>query len=245
MNDAAPIITVAAWKGGVGKTTLAFELAYQLNAVLVDLDWDRGGASRAWGYRHEARRRAPLLDALETGRPPNPLRGGDRKPDLVPSHPDLATNQPDPETLADRLTEWAAAWGRPVVADTHPGGSDATYGAMAAAAGVVVPAPFGVKELDALEGMLTERSDYPLLIVPSMVRTPSARERNRLRALVETYSVPVGPAVPWCPWIPSRQLRIAITSEPVAKRAEPFAEKITDLAGTVRAMTMTGETTDA
>ena len=49
------IITIAAWKGGVGKTELAKELAWLLDGVLVDLDWDAGGATRAWGYRHETR----------------------------------------------------------------------------------------------------------------------------------------------------------------------------------------------
>jgi len=47
----AKIITVAAYKGGVGKTTLALELAYLLDAPLVDLDWDKGGATRRWGYK--------------------------------------------------------------------------------------------------------------------------------------------------------------------------------------------------
>ena len=41
------IITIAAWKGGVGKTELAKELAWLLDGVLVDLDWDAGGATRA------------------------------------------------------------------------------------------------------------------------------------------------------------------------------------------------------
>jgi hypothetical protein len=36
------IVTVAAYKGGVGKTTIALELAYLLAAPLVDLDWDQG-----------------------------------------------------------------------------------------------------------------------------------------------------------------------------------------------------------
>ncbi len=39
------IITVAAYKSGVGKTTLALELAQLLEAPLVDLDWDKGGAT--------------------------------------------------------------------------------------------------------------------------------------------------------------------------------------------------------
>ncbi|MFI0453697.1 ParA family protein [Actinomadura sp. 6N118] len=228
------VTTVAAWKGGVGKTTLAFELAYQLNAVLVDLDWDRGGASRAWGYRHETRRRAMLLDSLENGKPPTPLRGGDRKPDLVPSHPDLAVSQPDPETLADRLSDWARHWGRPVVVDTHPGGGDATFGAMAVSRVVAVPTVFGTKELDALEGMLEEVPDYPLMLVPNLVRAPNTRDRARLRKLATDADVPVAPPVPWCAWIPTRQIRIAITSEPVAKRAEEYTAQIQEVAQAIR-----------
>jgi len=91
-------------QGGVGKTTLAYELAYLLEAPLVDLDWDRGGATRQWGYRHEERLRAPLLDALERGGIPRPVRGI-RKPNLVPSHPDFADNQPAAEDMADALTK--------------------------------------------------------------------------------------------------------------------------------------------
>lgn len=228
------VTTVAAWKGGVGKTTLAYELAYQLDAVLVDLDWDRGGASVAWGYRHEERRRAPLLDALESGKTPTPLRGGSRKPDLMPSHPDLAVMQPEPEVVADHISRWAAEWKRRVVVDTHPGGSDSTYGAMAASRVVAVPAVFGNKELNALEGMLNEVPDYPLLIVPNMVKAPNARQLARLRKLVTDAAVPVAPPVPHESWIPLRQIRIAITSEPVAKRAEPFTAQIRAVAEAVR-----------
>ena len=42
-------------KGGVGKTTLAYELAWLLGAPLVDLEWEGGSASRKWGYRYEDR----------------------------------------------------------------------------------------------------------------------------------------------------------------------------------------------
>ncbi|WP_369974840.1 ParA family protein, partial [Thermobifida halotolerans] len=79
---------MAAYKGGVGKTTIASELAYVMGAVLLDLDWDRGNATRAWGYRTEQRASAPLLDAIEAGRTPRPLVGK-RKADLVPCHEDF------------------------------------------------------------------------------------------------------------------------------------------------------------
>ena len=71
MSDTTParIVTVAAAKGGVGKTTLAYELAAALSGVLVDLDWDAGGATRMWGHDPTRAARAPLLDALERGSP--------------------------------------------------------------------------------------------------------------------------------------------------------------------------------
>ena len=122
------IVTVAAWKGGVGKTELAKELGWIFNGVLVDLDWDNGGASPNWGYRHQTRTTAPLLDALETNRIPRPLTGHGVKADLVPSHPDFAGVQPDEETMANALESWSRAWKRPVVIDTHPGGVPSTLG---------------------------------------------------------------------------------------------------------------------
>ena len=44
------ILTVAAQKGGVGKTTLAYELAAALDAILIDLDFHGGGATNLWGF---------------------------------------------------------------------------------------------------------------------------------------------------------------------------------------------------
>jgi cellulose biosynthesis protein BcsQ len=74
------VLTVAAQKGGVGKTTLAYELAAVLDGVLVDLDFHGGGATNLWGFDPLSTIRAPLLDALEQGpsRTPRPKRRPNR-----------------------------------------------------------------------------------------------------------------------------------------------------------------------
>ncbi|MEX3771472.1 ParA family protein, partial [Mycolicibacterium fortuitum] len=143
------LVAIAAWKGGVGKTEIAKEIAWILAAVLVDLDWDRGNASRAWGYRHETRTNAPLLDAFETGRTPRPLKGGEFRADLVPSHPDWMANQPEDEVVTRHLEQWSTEWRRTIVTDTHPGGGDSTYGAVAAAHVIVAPVVLEQRPLEA------------------------------------------------------------------------------------------------
>ena len=230
------LVTVAAAKGGVGKTTLAYELAYLLRAPLIDLDWDRGGATRQWGYRYEDRMRAPLLDALERGRVPKPVSSV-RKPDLIPSHPDFADNQPAPEDMADALTKWAGEWGRDyVVVDTHPGGVPSTFGAMSVAGVVVVPTVLATKELEALEGMLDELPDYPLLIAPNKVPgAPPAAQVARLGQLVERAGVKVAPVVSHYAWLPRRQIRVALTSyDPEPARIQPFTAELRGLAEAVK-----------
>ena len=233
MSDEPQIYTVASYKGGVGKTTLAAELAYVLGAVLVDLDWDRGNATRAWGYRTEQRARAPMLDAIEAGRVPRPLTGT-RKADLVPCHEDFVETQPEPDTMAALLERWAAEWGRDLVVDTHPGGSPSTLGAMAAAHRILVPAPFGEKEHEALEGMLNQLADYPLMVIPSRVPpVPPARDIARLRRITQEVDVPVGPAVSHYVWLPRRTRRMAVSAPPVSKQGRAFAEEIAAIAEAV------------
>lgn len=230
------IVTVAAYKGGVGKTVLAMELAFLLKAPLVDLEWDNGGASRRWGYRHERAAGRPLLDALARGRTPRPLVGH-RKADLVPGHPALSEVNLPAEEVTAALEKWAAEWGREwVVVDTHPGGFATTLGAMAAADVVVVPTPLRAGELDAVEGMLFEASDYPLFVVPTMIpRAPSLSLNRRLWEMTERYDVPLGPVISWHPDVGERQQRIAVSGlDPTPARWARYAEELAAVAAAVR-----------
>lgn len=210
------IVTVWAPKGGVGKTTLAYEIAYALGGVLVDLEWDDGGARVQWGIREpEPSKRARLLRGFRTGQAPRPLRAK-RRPDLVPGHPDLEDELPQSERLAALLPKWAVEWERPfVVIDTHPGSGRAGRGALAVADLVLVPTLLKTKELNALAGAVVEYRDFPLLIVPNMVPpVPPAKELERLEAIVRSAGVPVAPPVRNHPWWARRQIPSAITSHP-------------------------------
>ena len=226
------IVTVAAWKGGVGKTEIAKELAWLMAGVLVDLDWDRGGASRAWGYRHETRSNAPLLDAFDTGKTPRPLVGGAYRSDLVPSNPALVDNQPAPDKLASQIDQWSQHWRRPIVIDTHPGGGDATYGALAAAKVVVVPIVLETKPLEALAGMLDELRTYNILIVPNMISaSPPGKMVDRLQRITDEYhTVSIGPKISRHTWLSQRQYHMAVAARtPVPARSRRFVEEIIEV----------------
>jgi chromosome partitioning protein len=211
------ILTVAAQKGGVGKTTLAYELAAVLNAVLVDLDFHGGGATSMWGFDPLAVTRAPLLDALERGAggtAPRPKRRSNR-PDLVPSHPDLSAARIDADEVAECLESWAQAWeGRTLVVDTHPGAHWTTDGAVQVADLVVLPVPPGQRELAATEAMLREHVGFPILLVPMMVPpSPSARWIEALRGFCERQEVHLAPPISEHRWLRRRLLSTAVTSQ--------------------------------
>lgn len=228
---AGKVIAVAGYKGGIGKTLLALELAYLLGAVLADLDWDNGNASRAAGYRHELRVGAPLLDAIERGRVPRPIAGGPYKADIVPCHPDFEANQPAPDQMAKHLGNWAKAYaeerGCPLVVDTHPGGVPSTFGALSAAHTVVVPAVLAEREMEALAGMVTELRDYPLLLVPNKVPASPPERYITWLSKVASGEVPVAPVISEYRWLPSRKRRMAISSaDPVPARARPLVDEL-------------------
>lgn len=241
------IVTVAAWKGGVGKTELVKELGWLFNGVVVDLDWDNGGISPNWGYRHQARSTAPLLDALEADRIPRPLTGHGLKADLVPSHPDFVAAQPDEETMANALESWSRAWKRPIVIDTHPGGVPSTLGAVAAANVVVVPVNLEVRALAALEGMAEDlQGGYPLLLIPTRIQSTPAKLVRDLTRISTTYDIPVGPIVSYHRFLPRRS-RTSAVSAPGKAGAVPalhnqFVEEMREVAKAVleRAAEATG-----
>ncbi|CAI9411564.1 ParA family protein [Aestuariimicrobium sp. T2.26MG-19.2B] len=216
----AKICAVVSRKGGVGKSTIAYEVAQCLGAVLVDLEWDGGSVSRAWGYRAEERARDVLMAAIEHDRAPRPLTGF-RKPDLVPGSPELVDVGLDPEAWADLLTTWAGEWGREwVVIDTHPGASASTHGAMAAANVVLVPTGLRTRDLDAVEQIVAEAADYPMVVVPNMVpRIPPAPEIKRLGAMVHGTPVRVGVPIPHVSKIATRKRRMAMSAEDPTPRA--------------------------
>lgn len=221
--EAAPklvdkIVTVMSPKGGQGKSFFAKELAWLLNLILVDLDWDGGRVSKLLGYNiHKYRRDIPLLDALDTGRAPKLYRSNGR-PDMVPGHPEFEPNQPDPESMAKALLEWTVALGRGLAVDTHPGGSESTLGAAEAADLIVMPVVFGTGELDAVEEALEKLHHLPLLLVPNMVKnTIPAAEARRLHRLATTYSVKICEPASFVyrhPWMTERKQRTVISAAP-------------------------------
>ena len=194
----APVICVASHKGGVGKSTLAWNLAGPLGAILVDLDWDRGGVSYDWSPHPP--RGTPLSDAfdagraaLDAGREVRPPRVRHRAgfPDIVRSDPEVATLAIEEDEVADLLSAWCQAWGRPVIVDNHPGGGSALLS---------LPVD-GVPMADELAGV-------PILVVPYMVPRPEPlRLMRRLAEVTGAAQVPTAPLVHRYGWIERRLTR--------------------------------------
>jgi len=216
---------VVGWKGGIGKTTLAQEVSYLDDGVAADFDWTKGGLSKGWGYDEETRKGQPLLEAFEKDRAPRVLRGGNRKPDLIPGHTTFGEYQPSAEVVQRSLISWAEELKRSITVDTHPDACPSTHGALAAASVVIVPVILRNREMEALKHLLEDISDYPLLLIPYMIplrKAPSQWLRDELRRLARRFQVPVGPLVHDYDWIGTRRKRVAICSEPVFKVEEPF-----------------------
>lgn len=230
------IYTVTSAKGGVGKSTIAFELAYLLDAVLVDFDWDAGGVTVAWGYDAELRRTDKLMDALDNNRTPRLMRGH-RKPDLVPGSPYLADAGLSAEEFGQRVSAWASDWGRPVVVDTHPGASPSANGPMSESRLIIVPTTIGTKELNATEKMIRDLADYPIALVPNRVpRIPPQAEINRIERIVDGTPVQVAPFIPeGGRAVQTRKKRMAMCADdPPARAIVSVVEQFHQLADFVK-----------
>lgn len=214
-----PIITVAAPKGGVGKSTLAYELAASLGLVLIDLDFDNGGVTKMWGDSVRRRDRSLLLEGLATDRADLPTprflnKAG--RPGLVPGDHRLALlREVHPELMSQRLQQWTEVWGRGVVIDTHPGTAVLSDAAMAVSHLVIVPLVLGARELDALHDFLQERGrDFPLMLVPTMFRKVLG-DIALLKSIIgelDTFGIPFTPPISYFPWLHRRQtIRQALT----------------------------------
>ncbi len=231
MVMASKIVVCHSRKGGVGKSTVAYELAWLLEAPLVDLDWEGGGVSRSWGYRWEDHTRSALLTAIETGRAPRPLAGRkSKRPDLVPGHPEFELYQPDADTMADLLSSWAKEWDSDwVVVDTHPGATSATNGALQVANAIVTPVPLAMKDIYGTELTVKELAGYPVILVPNKV--PPVPPRTMLEALrraIDGTEAQVAPPIPNLAAVATRRRRTAMTAD-----STKSLEKVTQALGHV------------
>jgi len=247
-----PVITLAAAKGGVGKTTIAYEVASAIGAVLVDCDWDNGGATTMWGDDPGKRQRSPLLNALLAIAPGNdgPVPGAPHylealgRPGLLPGDTRLAdVRDVDPHRMTEMLSKWTTEWNRPIVIDTHPGLGPISDAAMAASTLVGVPMVLGARELDGLHGFLQLRGGgFPIVLIPNKDRA-SAQDLRLLKIVeddVRTFGIRVSPSISDWVWLPRRTTRRAallLTVNPgkdLARAAEEFRQVAQYLVEVVR-----------
>lgn len=228
------IIGFLGYKGGVGKTLFAWEIGWFLDLVLADFEHDKGSVTVKSGYKPEDRLSIPILDAIEKNRVPVPIKGGPRKVDLIPGHPELAKLDLSVEEMKSLILFWRDGLGeRNLGLDLHPGGNDITRGAAAAADVIVTPTTMGTDELSGLEGMLDELAGYPIIVVPNKVTKISQATYKRFSRMVANAGVIEGPPVSdYTRWLPGTVRRVAVCSSPppAPKLHQPFIDEMREVA---------------
>lgn len=153
----------------------------------------------------------------------------------MPSHPDFVANQPAPDDMASYLEKWQAAWHRPMVVDTHPGGTSSTLGAVAAARVVVVPINLEVNALRAAEQMADElQGGLPLFFVPNKVSAVPEAQVKWLDKICTTYEILCGPSVGNHIFLSQRHLTMAVSSPgkkgEIPARSKRFTDEVYQVA---------------
>lgn len=218
-----PIVTVASDKGGCGKTTIAYEMASVLGAVLVDLDWNQGGATGKWGHDPDTKPRSQLFYGLVACEsvsiiktppsPPRMLRGTNR-PGIIPMDRRIgAITDLDPVKFREMLLAWTEKWQRPIVLDTHPGLGCTTKAAISAADLVITPLIYSATDLEALKDFLQGLKGFPIVVVPNR-DTHVNRNWKLVRIVADelrSRGTKIAPPISNHQWLTMRTGRSAIT----------------------------------
>ncbi|PSP47161.1 chromosome partitioning protein ParA [Halobacteriales archaeon QH_6_66_25] len=181
------ILAVTAGKGGVGKSTVAYNLGAELDAVVIDADLGMADLPATHGPDlHDvlAGRAAPLEAVREEG----PV-------DLLPCGRSLAgARAADPAALAETVTAVAAAYDR-VVIDSPAGlRSDAGLPLYAAEACLLVTQPTRPAIADALRAReLARVIETPLARVALNRVDPDRLAAGGLDRIASTLDGPVTP----------------------------------------------------